>query len=270
MAMRDCRIHTAYHEAGHVVVVYWYGWWLNADGVEIDTRSYTETRSPALLYTTEARVVMLMAGRIAEHKYHGLDNARFDDDSGLEVLEVVRRIHHGEEILVEEWDWSGDCTDIAVVLVEEKRAITDHEYVRALRTYQKKTRLILNKPAAVKKVTEALLEAGRLTDAQARAAIAGEDIFGKGSTQTLRAVGLDADFTEYYARAYGAAVVDFLTIITSSICPRRPVVKCAFCPKGLEMVTRRCRCYSPRARGYGHELLHFPPTITRWGRRPHH
>ena len=36
--------------------------------------------------TTEARVVMLMAGRIAEHKYHGFDNARFDDDSGLEVL----------------------------------------------------------------------------------------------------------------------------------------------------------------------------------------
>jgi hypothetical protein len=83
LAIKDCRIRTAYHEAGHVVVAHWYGWWLNEEGVEIDARWYTGTRSPALLYTTEARVVMLMAGRIAEHKYHGLGNGGFDDNEAL-------------------------------------------------------------------------------------------------------------------------------------------------------------------------------------------
>jgi hypothetical protein len=101
LAVRDCRIHTAYHEAGHVVTAYWYGWWLNEEGVEIDTRWYTGTRSPALLYTTEARVVNLMAGRIAEHKNHGLGNGRFDDGQALELLDLARRIHRGEEIFDE-------------------------------------------------------------------------------------------------------------------------------------------------------------------------
>jgi hypothetical protein len=120
LAMRDCRIHTAYHEAGHVVVAYWYGWWLNEDGVEIDTRWYTGTRSPALLYTTETRVVNSMAGRIAEHKYHGLGNGRFDDDGALELLDLARRIHRGEQIDEEMLEASGDCGDIALALVEEK------------------------------------------------------------------------------------------------------------------------------------------------------
>jgi hypothetical protein len=195
-ARKDCRIHTAYHEAGHVVTAYWYGWWLNEEGVEIDTRWYTGTRSPALLYTTEARVVNLMAGRVAEHKYHGLGNGRFDDDEALLLLDLARRIHRGEEMIDEESEWSGDCTDIAVVLVEDNPTMTDHEYVRTLRTYQKKTRLILNKPAvwrAVKKVAEALLTTGRLTDGEARAAIAGEDVFGHGSAEILEQIGLDVD-----------------------------------------------------------------------------
>jgi hypothetical protein len=196
LAVRDCRIHTAYHEAGHVVVAYWYGWWLNEDGVEIDDRWYAGMRSPALLYTTEARVITLMAGRLAEHKYHGLGNGRFDDDGALELLGVARRIQAGEEIIDEDSEWSGDCTDIAVVLVEDNPTMTDHEYVRTLRTYQKKTRLILNKPAvwrAVKKVAEALLTTGRLTDGEARAAIAGEDVFGHGSAEILEQIGLDVD-----------------------------------------------------------------------------
>jgi hypothetical protein len=201
--MRDCRKHTAYHEAGHVVAAYWYGWWLNEDGVEIDARWYTGMRRPALLDTTEASVVMSMAGWIAEHKYHRIGNRRFDDDGdALELLDVARRIHRGEEILDEEWE--GDSTDIAMVLVKENPAITDDEYIGALRAYQKKTRLILNKPAvwrAVKKVAEALFEAGRLTDAQARVAVGGEDIFGKGSAQTLLREGLDADSVRKIAEA---------------------------------------------------------------------
>jgi hypothetical protein len=150
----------------------------------------------ALLYTTEARVVITMAGRIAEHKYHGLGNGGFDDDEALDLLGVARRIQAGEEIIDEDSEWSGDCMDIAVTLLEQTPVINDDEYIRALRTYEKKTWLILNKRAvwrAVKKVADALLVAGRLTDAEARAAMAGENIFGKGSVETLREVGIDAE-----------------------------------------------------------------------------
>jgi hypothetical protein len=139
---------------------------------------------------------MSMAGRIAEHKYHGLGNGRFDDDEALETLDLARRIHRGEEMIDEDSEWSGDCTEIALTLVDANPAITDNEYTKALRAYQKKTRSTLNKLAvwrAVKKVAEALLHTGRLTDAEARAAIAGEDVFGHGSAEILGHIGLDVD-----------------------------------------------------------------------------
>jgi hypothetical protein len=73
---------------------------------------------------------------------------------------------------------SGDCTDIAVVLVEEnEQSPTMNTSERC--AHIKKTRLILNKPAAGRKLPRRYW--GCPTDAQARAAIAGEDIF----TQTL-------------------------------------------------------------------------------------
>ena len=135
-----------------------------------------------------------MAGRIAEHKYHGLGSGRFDDDDALDLLDVARHTQRGEEIIDEEWEWSGDGWDIAVVLVEEKPAIKDCEYIRALREYQKKTRLILTSRRCggrLKRLPGPLLETSRLNDLQARSAIAGEDIFGKGNAQTLRDAGLD-------------------------------------------------------------------------------
>ena len=70
-------------------------------------------------------------------------------------------------------------------------AITDNEYTRALRAYQKKAWCILNKPEvwrAVIKVAEALLDTRRLTDAEARAAIAEGCIrlWERGDTWTYR------------------------------------------------------------------------------------
>ena len=208
-AIRDCRIHTAYHEAGHVVVAYWYGWWLNSDGVEIDARWYTGVRTPKLYYSSEARVVQSMAGRIGEHKFHGLGDGRFDDCSALEQLELARRLHRGE---VEDWEeeeefWN-DSLVTARALVEDNPAISDDEYVKALRAYQKKTRQILNKATvwrAVEKVATALLTTGRLTDAEARAAIGGEDIFGGGIPQTLRDHGLNADVVRKISLALSEA-----------------------------------------------------------------
>jgi hypothetical protein len=44
-----------------------------------------------------------------------------------------------------------------------------------------------------------------LTDAQARAAVGGEDIFGKGSAQTLLKEGLDADSVRKIAEAFRCA-----------------------------------------------------------------
>ena len=36
----DQRRETAFHEAAHAAVAYWFGWQVNPEGVEIDQRQY--------------------------------------------------------------------------------------------------------------------------------------------------------------------------------------------------------------------------------------
>jgi hypothetical protein len=39
----------AYHEAGHAVVAYHFGWWVNDEGIEIDGRQYTGLRASRMI-----------------------------------------------------------------------------------------------------------------------------------------------------------------------------------------------------------------------------
>jgi hypothetical protein len=188
-------VHPAYHEAGHAVVNYWFGGWLNPDGVEIVKRWYTGTRCPKIYYTTEARVVGTIAGYVAEDKFHGGDLSNIFDDSTLlfNALELAREMQR-EGISVEElakWDQgrsedaSGDDGLVAATLVEVKPAITNKEYKKKVRIHLEQTRRLLNEPAvwrAVRKLAVGLLKSGRLSNEEAIAVIGSDfkKIFGKG------------------------------------------------------------------------------------------
>jgi hypothetical protein len=81
---------SAYHEAGHAVVGYYFGAWLNPEGVEIDARQYTGLRFRPWDYTTETRVIVSMAGWLAEHKYHRGGRRGFVNEDTAYCLEAVR------------------------------------------------------------------------------------------------------------------------------------------------------------------------------------
>ena len=70
------RRHAAHHEAAHVVVAYWFGWWVDDHGVMIHNygikdvpcggRDYTGLKLPRWANTTQAQVCVNNAGWLAE------------------------------------------------------------------------------------------------------------------------------------------------------------------------------------------------------------
>lgn len=148
---------------------YHFGAWLNDEGVEIDERQYTGIRCRIDDYTTEARVIVSMAGMLAEHKYHGGGDRRrfFVNEETISCLEEVRNewVDDGDD----EW---GDHFVIARAMLDEDPEITDKEYAKALRRHERQAWLILNEPdvwRAVENLATALLKSGRLTNAEALA-----------------------------------------------------------------------------------------------------
>jgi hypothetical protein len=62
----------AYHEAGHTVVGYEFGWYLRHGGVRIGRDAAARMRAPSELRTEQAEVVVAMAGWVADAKYLSL------------------------------------------------------------------------------------------------------------------------------------------------------------------------------------------------------
>jgi hypothetical protein len=176
------RTAAAYHEAGHAVVAYWFGWWLNDEGVEIDDRWYTGCRKLVLDNTVEAQICQAMAGWLSEHKWHGLGSDYFGDENALYGLYLARNYnpHDPDDFEFEE---AGDIADIALMLYEADSEITDEEFLKALAPYRERARKILDEAEvwrAIEKLAAALLASGKLSDEEARAAIGDEPIFGRG------------------------------------------------------------------------------------------
>lgn len=161
---RTDRVCAAHHEAAHTVMTYWFGGWLNEDGVEIDARQYTGARWRLLDYTFEANIIMSMAGKLAEAKYLGVRGVGF----GKEALWILETVRNGDE------DQGSDEEQIATLLLQDNLEISDVDYIKAVRRYEIKTRRLLNKPPiwrAVETVAAALLKSGRLTNDEAMAMI---------------------------------------------------------------------------------------------------
>ena len=173
----------AYHESGHVVVGYWFGWWLNSEGVEIDGLWYTGCRKLPPDNTVEADVVNSLAGWLSEHKWHGKGRAHVEDEEAIDVLEAVR-IDDSEELAE-----VGDLADVARKLHEQDPKITDENFLKAVTAYRDQTLAILAEPAvwrSIEKVAAALLAFGRLSDEDAQEAIGDELIFGRGCSRLIK------------------------------------------------------------------------------------
>jgi hypothetical protein len=81
----------AYHEAGHVVVAYEFGWWVRRGGVRLGAWAHARLRHREADYTLCARICIRMAGLLAEEKFHGIQ-WHFEE----EVVDHVRAVRAGE------------------------------------------------------------------------------------------------------------------------------------------------------------------------------
>ena len=72
MSLKDDLESCAYHEAGHAVAAYEFGWYLRHGGVRIGKNAKARLRTPDELRTPEAEIVVTLAGWVADAKYCGV------------------------------------------------------------------------------------------------------------------------------------------------------------------------------------------------------
>jgi hypothetical protein len=89
---------TAYHEAGHVVVAYEFGWWVRRGGMRSGAWPHARIRHHESDYLITSDYIVLgdvcisLAGLLAEQKYHGLEWHLEED-----VIEHLRAVRAGED-----------------------------------------------------------------------------------------------------------------------------------------------------------------------------
>jgi len=91
---------TPYHEAGHVVVAYEFGWWVCRGGVRLGAWAHARLRHRESDNTKlgesdnmmVADICISLAGLLAEQKFHGVQ-WRFEED----VIKHVRAVRAGED-----------------------------------------------------------------------------------------------------------------------------------------------------------------------------
>jgi hypothetical protein len=166
----------AWHEAGHVVVAYEFGWWLRRGGVRVGAWAHARHRRHAGAGTVLARCCVSLAGLVAEQRFHDQQSWHFAGD----VLKEIRDIRAGvnESISLDPWDLRA----VAAALLDDDPAITLKEARRAVVYCQKHTEGILAKPrvwAGAERIATALLRRGHLSP-RAVKQILGESFFQRG------------------------------------------------------------------------------------------
>jgi hypothetical protein len=67
----------AWHEAGHVVVAYEFGWWLRRGGVRVGAWAHACHRHHPDANTVLARCCVYLAGLVAEQRFHNQQGWQF-------------------------------------------------------------------------------------------------------------------------------------------------------------------------------------------------
>jgi hypothetical protein len=157
---------TAYHEAGHAIAAYWFGWWLAPQGVRLGRDPRCFAKAPTWAYSVEAQAVQAMAGDAAEREFcRGVPSV--PDAVALRALDLARAGGLGLDQL-------GDVGDVAAILAAQNPALADREFLILRRAYLDQTRELVARPvvrAGIAAVASALLSRGRLSDRQTRRAL---------------------------------------------------------------------------------------------------
>jgi hypothetical protein len=163
--MSDDAASCAYHEAGHAVVAYEFGWYLRHGGVRIGKIAEACMRTPGELRTAEAEIVVALAGWVAEAKWRGVKSLVAYD----EILEWVEDFRRNPKTCDRLTSWT-DPHDVARPLVKAYPRISDRAAYRMVRQYERETIALLDEPrmwSAVERMAAALLCRGQLSHATA-------------------------------------------------------------------------------------------------------
>lgn len=146
----------AYHEAGHCVVAYYFGWY--DESVEIDGSQSVGLRSGASPPDERSAVCVPLAGWLAEWCWHG-DGIQHVDTDGLNVL--AAQVRRGDERM----DVVSDDRAALQALLEHRSAASNEEIAFAYIRYSDETLEIVRRAdiwPAVEAVANALTEHGKL------------------------------------------------------------------------------------------------------------
>jgi hypothetical protein len=141
-AARD-RLHTpettAYHEAGHVVVAYEFGWWVRRGGVRIGAWAHARLQHRKSDYTMLADICIHMAGLLAEQKFLGLQ-WHFEEA----VIEHLRAVRAGKDEGLRLYPT--DTRAIALALLEDDPTICLSGARGVVAYCQNQTNALLDEP----------------------------------------------------------------------------------------------------------------------------
>jgi hypothetical protein len=142
---------TAYHEAGHVVVAYEFGWWVRRGGARLWPLPHVKLLYSD--YTVLARVCVSMAGPLAAQKFHGVQR-RFEED----VVEHVRAVRAGNDEVANLYP--SDLRKIALALIDDDPSISLNGVRRVVAYYRNVTNALLDEPrvwGGAERVAKALI-----------------------------------------------------------------------------------------------------------------
>ncbi len=165
------RMAAAYHEAGHAVIAYQVGCWVNPDGVEIDRRQYTGLCCREYDHNEWRRVWTALAGWLSEYCWHG--RGGFHSDMDLEYCINEARLDEDETMGGE-----GDDIEVFSAILESHSDSTDETLIAIYRKYEKEVWETLADDrvwSAITEVAEALFKKGALTASEVEALMAKGD-----------------------------------------------------------------------------------------------
>jgi hypothetical protein len=161
----------AYHEAGHAVAGFWYGWVIAPEGLEIDQHQRCCFSCAAFAYTIEARAVLAMTGWLSELKWH--KQGSIDRES--ELIRILDGHNWGQVSVDYE-----DCRQVVKALVgsREPANVETKELLFAIYALRQYALELIARPPfwrAIRRVARELLAKGKLSDTEVVKAIGERD-----------------------------------------------------------------------------------------------